>query len=250
MNLILLEPEELERDGTVRLRGRRADHVLRVLQPPPGAALDVGVLGGRLGTGEVVALTAAEVLLRVSLTRDPPPRAPIDLLLALPRPKILRKVLAAVASMGLARVVLLGSYRVERSYFSSPLLEPPALAAALRLGLEQGRDTVSPEVAIRRLFKPFVEDELDALLPAGQRLLADPGAERSLEALRPAAARVTIAIGPEGGWTAYEAGRLQERGFVPFTLGERILRVDTAVPYAAGQVELWLRRDEPPNPNR
>jgi RsmE family RNA methyltransferase len=274
MNLILLEPGELSADGTVRLRGRRAEHVVSVLRPAVGAALEVGVVGGRLGTGEVLALSAApatsaipavpatpatpgtpprpatsttsgtsaaEVVLRVSLSREPPPRAPVDLLLAMPRPKILRKVLAAAASMGVGRLVLLGSYRVERAYFSSPLLAPEALAAQLRLGLEQGRDTVLPEITVRRLFKPFVEDELDGLLPAPQRLLADPGAAAPLAACPPAAGRVTLAIGPEGGWTAYEAERLRERGFVPFSLGERILRVDTAVPYAVGQVELWLR---------
>jgi RsmE family RNA methyltransferase len=50
-----------------------------------------------------------------------------------------------------------------------------------------------------------------------------------------------IAVGPEGGWTAYEAGRLREKGFLPVSLGPRPLRVDAAVPYAVGQIEIWLR---------
>ena len=245
MNLLLLEPAELHPDGLVKLVGRRAAHVLGVLRPAPGDSLQIGVLGGRAGTGEVVALDAETVTLRVVLTRDPPRRAPVDLLLALPRPKILRKVLQASAAMGLSRLVLVGSYRVERSYFGSPLLAPDALAAELRLGLEQGRDTIPPEVTVHRYFKPFVEDELDFLFVDALRLLADPAAAEPIEARQPTAARAVLAIGPEGGWTRYEAAALAERGFAPFSLGPRPLRVDQAVPYAVGQVELWLRAPHP-----
>jgi 16S rRNA (uracil1498-N3)-methyltransferase len=245
VNLLLLEPGELHPDGLVQLAGRRAAHVLEVLRAAPGDTLQVGVLGGRAGTGEVVALEAGAVTLRVALTRDAPRRAPVDLLLALPRPKILRKVLHASAAMGLGRLALVGSYRVEKSYFGSPLLGPEALAAELRLGLEQGRDTIPPAVTVHRYFKPFVEDELDALFSGAQRLLADPAAAEPIEAKRPTAARAVLAIGPEGGWTRYEAAALVERGFAPFSLGPRPLRVDQAVPYAVGQVELWLRAPHP-----
>ena len=246
MNLILLEREELAPDGTARLAGRRAAHVIEVLRAAPGDVLQVGALGGRLGKAEVQAVQESEVLLRVTLDRDPPPRAPVDLLLALPRPKILRRVLHAAASMGIGRLVLLGSYRVEKSYFASPLLAAEAMARELRLGLEQGRDTVLPAVVTRRFFKPFVEDELDAVFPGSARLLADPAAAAPLSALDPAAPRAVVAIGPEGGWTRFEEDELRRRGFLPFSLGPRALRVDTAVPCAVGQVQLWLERAPSP----
>lgn len=94
---------------------------------------------------------------------------------------------------------------------------------------------------MRRLFKPFVEDELDALLPAPTRRLADPRAEAPLEARPPAAGGASVAIGPEGGWTPFEGAELARRGFAPFSLGPRALRVDQAVPFTVGQLELWLR---------
>jgi RsmE family RNA methyltransferase len=241
MNLILLDPAEVGADGTARLTGRRAAHVREVLRPSPGARLAVGVLGGRMGAGEVLAC-AADVVLAVTLDRDPPPRAPVELLLALPRPKILRRVLQAAASTGLPRIVLVGSYRVEKSYWGSPLLAAGGLDEQLRLGLEQGRDTVAPEVIERRLFKPFVEDELEALFADRARLLAHGAAAAPLEARpRPSSGRAVLAIGPEGGWTPYEAARLEEGGFTPFTLGPRALRVDVAVPFAIAQLEIWLR---------
>jgi RsmE family RNA methyltransferase len=257
MNLILLEPSELGADGTARLAGRRAAHVHEVLRARAGARLRVGVLGGRMGSAEVLEAAPGALVLAVTLDRDPPEPSPVSLLVAVPRPKILRRVLQAVASMGVKRLVLLGTYRVEKSFFGSPALEPPAIRAELLLGLEQGRDTVLPEVVLRRFFKPFVEDELGGLFPETARLLAHPTASATptstpnptlaptatLDALPPPAApRAALAIGPEGGFTPYEARRLEERGFQPFSLGPRVLRVDAAVPFAVGQVEHWLRR--------
>jgi RsmE family RNA methyltransferase len=241
VNLVLLRPEELRDDGTARLEGRRAVHVLDVLRAAPGDRIRVGVVGGRMGEAEVTAVEAGEIVLRPALDRDPPPPSPVSLLLALPRPKILRRVLQAVAAMGVKRIVLLGSWRVERSYWGSPALAPDAIREELLVGLEQGRDTAVPEVLVRRLFKPFVEDELDGLFPERTRLLAHPAAARRLDALAPADPRAALAVGPEGGFTRYEAESLERRGFSPFTMGDRVLRVDAAVPFAVGQVDLWLR---------
>lgn len=241
MNLLLFDDGELSPDGTLRLRDRRAAHAEAVLRVRAGDRVAVGRLGGALGEGRVLSVAPGEVVLAVTLGTEPPPPSPVELLLAMPRPKILRRVLQAAASMGVKRLALVGSYRVEKSYFSSPLLGPEALAAQLRLGLEQGRDTRMPEVLVRRHFKPFVEDELDALFPERERLLAHPAAGAPLEALSRAGGRALLAIGPEGGWTPHEAQELAARGFRPFSLGPRALRVDAAVAFAVGQAELWLR---------
>jgi 16S rRNA (uracil1498-N3)-methyltransferase len=240
MNLLLLEPAELAADGTARLSGRRARHALEVLRTAPGRTIRAGLVGGRVGEAEVLAAGGEDVVLAARLDRDPPPPSPVTLLLALPRPKMLRRILQACAAMGVKRIVLLGSWRVEKSYFGSPFLAAEAIRAELLLGLEQGKDTVLPDVAVRRFFKPFVEDELDGLCPP-LRLLAHPGDHPALDRLAAAAGEAALAVGPEGGWTAYEAAALERRGFVPFSLGPRILRVDAAVPFAIGQVELWLR---------
>ena len=242
MNLLLLDEDDLGADGLARVRGRRARHVAGVLRAAPGDRISVGRLGGRVGSAEVLAVSDDEVVLRPALDADPPPPSPVSLLLALPRPKILRKVLQAVASMGVRRVVLVGSWRVEKSYFASPLLAPAAVAAELRLGLEQGKDTVAPEVLVRRHFKPFVEDELDAFFPPGasHRLLAHPVAPAPLAASAAALPGAVVAIGPEGGFTPYEAGTLERLGFAPFSMGPRPLRVDVAVPFAVAQAEQWL----------
>jgi RsmE family RNA methyltransferase len=241
MNLLLLHDDDFTPDGTVSLTGRRALHAREVLKAQPGEALRVGRLHGLTGVGEVLENVPGLLRLRVQLTEPPPPRAGVDLLLAIPRPKALKKVLPAVASLGVDRVVLVNAARVEKSYFDSKVLAPDFVQELLLQGLEQARDTRPPEVLVRERFRPFVEDELDALFGPRERaarLLPHPPATQPLGALGPLPSRRVLAIGPDGGWVPFEVELLQAQGFQPFSLGPRILRVETAVPVLLGQMAL------------
>lgn len=227
MNLLLLEEGDFVAPGYALLRGRRLKHLQDVHRAEAGDSLRVGLLGGAMGEGRLTVLEADHAELQVSLDQPPPAKLPLTLLLALPRPKMLRRVLQTVATMGVPRLVLLNSYRVEKSFWQTPFLEPAAIREQLILGLEQGRDTVLPEVVIEKRFKPFVEDRLPALAAGTRALVGHPGpwpdCPRAVEG------PVTLAIGPEGGWIPYEVEKLQATGFEAVQLGERILRVETAV---------------------
>jgi 16S rRNA (uracil1498-N3)-methyltransferase len=98
----------------------------------------------------------------------------------------------------------------------------------LILGLEQSRDTVMPEVKFKPRFKPFVEDELPAIMQKTLLLVAHPGAQEACP--RGVRGPVTLAVGPEGGFVSYEIEKLVSLGFTPVSLGERVLNVETAVP--------------------
>ena len=227
MNLILLEPADFIDAERVVLRDRRLAHLREVHRAEAGETLRVGRLGGEMGEGRLLRLDTASAELQVRFDQPPPPKLPITLLLALPRPKMLRRVLQTVATMGVPRLVLLNSYRVEKSFWQTPFLDPAAIREQLILGLEQARDTVLPEVIIEKRFKPFVEDRLPQLAAGSLGLVGHPGdfphCPRAVE--HP----VTLAIGPEGGWIPYEVEKLAEAGLTPVQLGERILRVETAV---------------------
>jgi RsmE family RNA methyltransferase len=236
---VLLEADEIA-GGMAILRGRRAKHIHTVHRAQPGDSLQVGVVQGRMGLGLVRTAAADEVVLELTLSDDPPVAPGIDLIVALPRPKVARRVLSMAASLGVKRLVFLNALRVERSYFDSPLLEPEAVREELLLGLEQGCDTLLPEVLIRDRFKPFVEDELESLWPRpGTRLMAHPTARQSVHALT-VTSRCVIAIGPEGGWIPFELRLLEAHGFETISLGPRILRVETAIPFVFGQVAAQL----------
>jgi RsmE family RNA methyltransferase len=47
---------------------------------------------------------------------------------------------------------------------------------------------------------------------------------------------VVLAIGPDGGWVPFEIDLLARCGFVPVSLGPRVLRVEVAVSYIIGRV--------------
>lgn len=227
MNLLLLDDADFVAADRVILRDRRLIHMQEVHRAESGDRMRVGRLGGLMGEGHLLRLEANEAELQVSFEQPPPPKLPLTLLLALPRPKMLRRVLQTVAAMGVPRLVLLNSYRVEKSFWQTPFLDPEAVREQLVLGLEQARDTVLPEVIIEKRFKPFVEDRLPALAAGSLGLIGHPGPWP--ECPRALSEPVTLAIGPEGGWIPYEVDKLREAGLNPVQLGERILRVETAV---------------------
>ena len=242
MNLLLITDEDFLADGTVRLCGRRATHALEVLKAEPGERLRVGRVGGLVGDGEVLESSPGELRLRIRLAHEAPPRPEIDLLLAMPRPKALKRILPAAASLGVDRIVLLNAFRVEKSYFQSKVLGEAFVQRLLLEGLEQARDTRLPTVLIRHRLRPFVEDELGELFAtAEQRLIAHPIPEperRQPPAVR--AERTAIAIGPEGGWTDFEVELLKAHGFQPVALGARTLRVESFIPFVLG----WLQAQQ------
>ncbi len=242
MNLLLLFEDDRVDGTTFRVSGKRAQHVRQVLGAAPGRELRVGMLEGPFGTGRVLTATEDVAELECSFEGEPPPRPLVDLVLAVPRPKSLRKLLPEIAAMGVDRLVLLRTWRVARPYLTARVLDPAAYRPLLHDGMMQGRTTREPRVSVEPLFKPWVEDRAPALVDGALGLVAHPPAPRPLAGVRVAAAqRVALAVGPEGGFLPYEVEALERAGFAPVTMGERTLRVETACVALLAQVDL-LRR--------
>lgn len=227
MNRILITPDELLQDGTVIFTDYRADHIRTVLKARVGDEVKTGVLNGLIGASTVAEIDLHRVVLRTH-HGDQPLEPWFDLLLAVPRPKVLKRLLPQLAALGVGRLVLLNAYKVEKCYFSSQWLEPAHYTPLLIEGLMQAGTTRLPEVLIKPRFKPFMEDELDVLFPNALRLLAHPGETKGQQWTLAEGQRPLLAVGPEGGWTDYELDQLLGRGFQPFSLGARSLRTDTA----------------------
>lgn len=232
MNLILLFEDDFISANRVRLAGRRLEHVTRVHRAVIGDALTVGVLNGRIGRCVVLSLDPLE--LEVTLDRDPPPPLPLTLVVAVPRPKVLNRIVAASASMGVRRLCLINAWRVEKSYWSSPRLTDDNLREQSILGIEQSRDTILPEITTHRFFRKFVEEELPLIAGESRRFVAHPAAMEPLP--RNMTEHATLVIGPEGGFIEAELASLDRAGFVAVTLGERILRTETAIAAAVGRM--------------
>lgn len=242
MNLILLEPDEIQADGLAVLSGNRARHVREVLRAAEGERIRVGMVGGLLGTATVVE-DGKEIRLRCTLTGEIPPVPRVDLLLAMPRPKVMNRLWPMLAALGVGRIMVSNAWKTERNYFDTHVLEPEHVREGLIEGLQQARDTRLPQVSVHKQFKKLVEDKLDGFGPYAGRLVAHPGEgafpSEKLAAL-PRDSRVLLAVGPEGGWTPFELELLAAHGFSPVSWGPRALRTDTACAVLLGLVHAGL----------
>ena len=230
VNLVLLDERDRIDANCVTLSDARAAHILDVLRASPGQTVRIGLLDGPFGTGTVVSADDGRVTLRCELAGGTPPRPHVDVLLALPRPKVMRRLWAQLAALGVGQVILTNAEKVERHYFDTHILDEETYRPLLIEGLQQARDTRLPMVSIHRQFRILVEDRLDGLFSDGIRLVADPsGATSITSALSDHHnQRVLLAIGPEGGWNEFELSLLAAHGFQMVALGPRTLRVDTA----------------------
>lgn len=232
MNLLLLVDEDLESGGPAGVRaavgGERLRHVRKVLRAAVGDTLEVGRLGGGIGRGRIVELNRERVVLELGpLDGEPPPSLPVTLVLALPRPKFVGRILQAAAAMGVKRILLIHTARVEKSYWQSSMMRPAALRRHLMLGLAQARDTVLPEIECLRGPHDLTEALPGLLQRHDDVLVADAGGAEPcpLGIDGPTA----LLIGPEGGLLDEELDRFAAAGARTVSLGPRALRVEHAV---------------------
>ncbi|WP_439105923.1 16S rRNA (uracil(1498)-N(3))-methyltransferase [Congregibacter sp.] len=233
MNLLIFEADELDAHKQLHLRGRRLRHLNDVLKLQSGDSLRLGQLNGDIGQGVIRAIDNDLAVIAVTLDRASPGPLPLSVVLALPRPKMLRRILRGLAETGVKDIHLINSFRVEKSYWQSPLMQAHALNEALLAGLEQAMDTTMPKVSLHTRFRPFAEDTLPGLCADRDALLADLGAQDSYP--NTPAAPSLLLIGPEGGFIPFERQLIQQAGARCVGLGARMLRVETALHCAIGR---------------
>ena len=228
MNIILLSPKDhwLD-DHSVLLRDERAIHICDVLKSTVGDQLRVGLRDGLQGQGEVTSIQNGVVHLTVDLHDPSPPRHRFDLVLALPRPKMLRRIFRSIAEFGVQNLYLINSARVEKSYWQSPLLKADAIDQALVAGMERSRDTIAPRVHLCPRFRPFVEDRLTQICAGRPCWIADMEAPVALSDCSSTPA--VVMIGPEGGFVPFEIQLAEKTIAQRVNLGTRVLSVDTAL---------------------
>ena len=235
MNRILFEKDEIV-DGIATFGGERAEHVMNVLHGEVGQILKTGEIGGFIGTGVITGITCppssvSSPEITVACSHDKRSLRPwVDLILAPPRPRVMKRLLPQLATMGVGRIFLVGAKKVEKDFWGATLLKPENYRPLLIDGLMQAGTSILPTLETRRNFRKFVKEELDTLWPEAKRIVAHPyDGNRTIEQPERSNNRaILLAVGPEGGWTDEEVTLLGEHGFARYSLGSRILRTDTA----------------------
>ena len=227
MNLIIVSPSDYIAEKTVTFSDARFQQIKAIHGSKTGDSVRIGELNGLIGQGLIESIDEQQATLQCDFREPPPDKLPLTIVLALPRPKMIRRIFRTVAELGVSELVIINSYKVEKSFWQSQALESKKVHSYLVDGLQQAKDTVMPKVSFYQLFKPFVEDELPAIANKTKKLIAHPGVTEPC----PLAinAPVTLAIGPEGGFTPYEVEKFYEAGFKGIHLGPRILKVENAI---------------------
>ena len=246
MNCILLPAASFSNKSAHINAVAQIEHVNQVLGAKVGDTLKIGQLEGNLGTAVIADMTPERIdLCEVSLVTAPPPKLDLTVVLALPRPKVLRRLIMDMTALGVRDIILINSYRTQKSYWQSPMLS--RLDEFILEGLQQGVDTVAPRISLQKRFKPFVEDELVNLI-TNRAIVAHPYAELSFseyvqqqlessESPQKSILPSMVFIGAEGGWIDYEVELLARQGCQAVHIGARILRTEAAVNAILGQ---WL----------
>ena len=233
MNLLLIDPTDINNNQAV-ICETKSWHILNILKLETGDKIRVGIINGEIGTGKILSTASGRVTIEIDCSIKAPRHPEIQLILAMPRPKVLRRILKCISSTGIKNIYLINCLKVEKSYWQTPLLAQENVNKALVSGLEQSVDTILPKIHLRKLFKPFVEDELSRIAQSTEKLIAHPTAKNPC----PASVKnsMTIVIGPEGGFSEYEVAKFEEIDFMRVNIGQRILSVETAVPFILGRV--------------
>ena len=233
MNIVLLDPRQTESEIWSISSKRQLEHLKQHVDVQVGDSLKVGIREGKRYLTEVVEVTEQAIKLKAVKEEAVPVKLAVTLIVAMPRPKVLRRLIMDSVTLGVEKIILLHSYRVDKSYWQTPFLQQ--LDQYVTLGLEQAGDTIAPKIEIYKRFKPFVEDVLPSLVTAAcPAYVAHPYAEMKM----PFAIDhpCTIVIGPEGGFIPYEVDLLIKNGCQAVSLGNRILRTETAISYVLGRL--------------
>ena len=233
MNIVLLEAEQTQSEFWKIDNPRQIQHLSQHVQLNAGDTLKVGIRNGERYLTEVISVSEQQIRIRPIQLEAIPAKLPVHLILALPRPKVLRRMVMDAVTLGVQRISLIHSYRVDKSYWQSPFLQQ--LDDYVTLGLEQAGDTISPEIQMYKRFKPFVEDVLPTFISDQKpAYVAHPYAEQQMpHAIQHSCCLI---VGPEGGFIPFEVDLFKKNGCQARRLGNRILRTETAVSHILGRL--------------
>lgn len=241
VNLILFEPSETH--SPLPRGDSRAAHIVDVLRRKVGDTVDTGLINGPRGKATVTALSDESVGLAFAWDNHTTPAlTPITLLVGLPRPQTVRKILHAATELGVNAVHFIATEKSEPSYAQSSLWSSGEWRRHLVDAAQQAFDTRLPDISHGRKLADALAsleknptrlalDNYESPLALGESPLGDDG-------------RVVLAIGPERGWSARDRTALRAHGFALAHLGHRVLRAETALTGAVAILQSrlgWMR---------
>ncbi len=223
MNIILFT--HLDAENSLPLLDYRALHIRKILKLGVGGQFLAGEVNSVKGMATILSLDEESLLFSFKASESSPPFYPITLMVAQVRPICMRRILREAVSLGVAKIILTGSDTTEKSYADAKLYTNGEYRSILLDGAMQSGETSVSEV----VFAASVEEAISVTEESGTRIVLDNVMEaKSLSSFPEPTTPVVLAIGGERGFTERERALFLASGFLPASLGKRILRTETA----------------------
>jgi 16S rRNA (uracil1498-N3)-methyltransferase len=211
-------------ENIAALIGEHALHLSRVLRAQVGQEFDVAC-GDVVRLGKIISISDNRV--EFSLGERVAARAAADLTLALAIFKFDRMewAIEKCTEIGVTRIIPVIAQRTDAHLAAAASKRRERWLRLTRQAAEQSRRVAQAEISA-----PIKVKELGGVGASSPRVvLSESEIETSLrDVLPPSASGAVLAIGPEGGWTGEELGWFRQSGWTTASLGDTILRAETA----------------------
>lgn len=236
MNIVLFTQEEIN-GRFLALKDARTKHILSILHKKEGDFFEAGIINKEAGKARIETVTSEGLFFDFTPETKGKPLYPLIMLIGFPRPIQLKRLFRDMAGLGVQEIHLMGTELGEKSYRDSSIVERGAAFEALKDGTVQAKSTHIPELFIHDSVKECLTT-LKARLNQGEKIILDPRSSCSLSSYlakiqKEPHREYFAAIGSERGWTEKEQQLFADYNFSCCSMGERILRTETAATTAA-----------------
>ena len=207
------------------LVGEHADHLVRVLRARVGQDFDIATRSA-VWRGRITLIKEGRVEFDLGEEVSGASLSEITLVLAVFKFDRLEWAIEKCTELGVSRIVPVIARRTDTHLAAASAKRVERWQRIARQASEQSRRSSPPEIATPVKLLEVLN------LQAPLRIVLAESEERNLlcDVVKPDLAQsgIALAIGPEGGWTTDELQSFQQAGWISASLGNTILRAETA----------------------
>ncbi len=219
------------------LLGEHADHLVRVLRARVGQEFDIAT-GQGVRRGRITSVSDGRVDFDLGEEVSATEMSEITLLLAIYKFDRMEWAIEKCTELGVSRIVPVIARRTDSRLAAASTKRGERWQRVALQASEQSRRSAPPEISAPIKLAEALK------IAAASRIVLGESEHRTLlrDALQPDAVNggIVLAVGPEGGWTEDELQSFQQAGWIFASLGNTILRAETAAIAAAAVVASTL----------
>ena len=209
--------------NTAALTGDHAAHLARVLRAEIGQQFDIAT-GAAVRRGTITSISNDRVEFALGEEQSVQPAPQITLVLAVFKFDRMEWAIEKCTEIGVARIIPVIARRTETHLAAAARKRQERWQRIALQAAEQSRRPAPPEIA-----SPVKLNQLAEFKTTCRIVLAESEKDTTLrDVLQSRPSEVALAVGPEGGWTADELQWFRDSGWIAASLGDTILRAETA----------------------